>query len=275
MINKGLITGETEQKLNKLKEYIKDLGSLAVGFSGGVDSAFLLSVTFEVLGERAIAVTAVNSAMPEREMNEAKAFCKERGIRQMIVSVDPLKIDEFRYNAPDRCYHCKKAIFSQIISTALENGVEYVAEGSNTDDLGDYRPGLKAVEELTVKSPLREACLSKSEIRLLSEAMGLPTWDKPSYACLASRSVYGEEITEEKLRMIDGAEQFLTELGFVQMRVRLHGNIARIEVPEKDISRLAKDEIRKKVYDKFKKLGFMFVTLDMRGYKTGSMNELL
>ena len=166
-------------------------------------------------------------------------------------------------------------IFSKITEVAKENDIEYVAEGSNIDDLGDYRPGLKAVNELSVKSPLREAELNKADIRTLSRAMGLPTWSKPSYACLASRFVYNEEITEEKLKMIDQAESFLIENGFHEERVRMHGNIARIEVPEKDIARLAEDELRKAVYKRFKEIGFMYVTLDMCGYRTGSMNDVL
>ena len=186
-----------------------------------------------------------------------------------------MKEESYRHNSPDRCYFCKHGIFTEIKKIAAENGIEYVAEGSNMDDLGDYRPGLKAVEELSVKSPLREAGLTKQDIREISKALGLPTWSKPAYACLASRFVYGEEITEEKLRMLDQAEQFLIEHGFLEERVRIHGNIARIEVPAKDIERLASEEIREAVYEKFKALGFMFVTIDMKGYKMGSMNATL
>ena len=272
---KETVTEDLQKKLAKLEEYIRGLGSLAVGFSGGVDSAFLLAVASKVLGDRAIAVTAMDASFPERELKEAKAFCSERGIRQIIRTVDPLKVESYRKNAPDRCYFCKHGIFTEIKKIAEENGIEYVAEGSNMDDLGDYRPGLKAVEELGVKSPLREAGLYKADIRMLSKAMGLPTWSKPAYACLASRFVYGEEITEEKLHMIDRAEQFLIEHGFLEERVRLHGKIARIEVPPKDIPRLASDEFRDQVYEEFKKIGFMFVTLDLKGYRMGSMNATL
>ena len=268
-------TPKLKEKLDKLKAIIADLGSLAVGFSGGVDSSFLLTVAHEVLGDKAIAVTNLDAAVPEREKNEATAFCKERGIRQIICSVNPFKEESYRNNSPDRCYFCKRGIFSEIKRIAKENGIEYVAEGSNTDDLGDYRPGLKAVEELSVKSPLREAGLCKEDIRILSKAMGLPTWSKPSYACLASRFVYGEEITEEKLHMIDRAEQFLIEHGFPEERVRIHGNVARIEVSPADIPRIAADDMREAVYEEFKKLGFMYVTLDLKGYRTGSMNETI
>ncbi len=270
-----MVSEELEMKLDKLKEYIKGLGSLAVGFSAGVDSTFLLAVAHEVLGDRAIAVTTVDAAIPERELEEAKAFCRERGIRHFICEVDPLKIEGYRKNGPDRCYFCKHGVFTEIQKIASENGIEYLAEGSNMDDLGDYRPGLRAVEELSVKSPLREAGLYKAEIRDLSKEMGLPTWSKPAYACLASRFVYGEEITKEKLHMIDQAEQFLIENGFYEERVRMHGNMARIEVPPKDIAKLAADEMRTAVYDRFKEIGFLFVTLDMGGYRLGSMNATI
>ena len=264
-----------QTKLEDLKKYIAGLGSLAVGFSGGVDSSFLLAVAHEVLGDRLIAVTGADASVPEREIKEAKLFCEERGIRQIICKLNPLQEGSYRHNSPDRCYYCKRGIFTEIARVAKENGIEYTAEGSNVDDMGDYRPGLRAVEELSVKSPLREAGLTKSEIRQLSKAMGLPTWSKPAYACLASRFVYGEEITEEKLHMIDKAEQFLIEKGFFEERVRMHGNVARIEVPPADIPRLAADGIREEVYDKLKAIGFMFVALDMKGYSMGSMNATI
>ncbi len=266
---------ELQNKLDVLKDYIKNLGSLAVGFSGGVDSTFLLAVAHEVLGDKAIAVTTVNAAIPEREIGEAKEFCEEKGIRHFICEYDPLQIDEFRHNAPDKCYYCKRAVFTEIKKVAAENEIEYIAEGSNMDDLGDYRPGLRAVEELAVTSPLREAKLYKSEIREISKAMGLPTWSKPAYACLATRIAYGEEITRDKLNMIESAEKFLIENGFYEERVRMHGNLARIEVPAKDITRLAADDIREAVYKRFKEIGFLYVSLDMHGYKMGSMNEAL
>ena len=269
------ISEDLWKKLERLEEYLGELGSLAVGYSGGVDSSFLLAVANNVLGERVIAATSSDASIPERELKEAEAFCRERGIRQIIFKTDPFKEKEYARNGPERCYYCKRGIFEEIKRIAAENGIDYAAEGSNIDDLGDYRPGLKAVEELSVKSPLREAGLCKQDIRELSKAMGLPTWSKPSYACLASRFVYGEEITEEKLHMIDKAEQLLIELGFFEERVRLHGNMARIEVPEKDIERLASFEIRKKVFESFRELGFAFVTIDMRGYRMGSMNETL
>ena len=274
-VDQQFMTDVLTEKLEKLEEYIGGLGSLAVGFSGGVDSSFLLAVAHNVLGDDVIAVTGADASVPEREVREGERFCQERGIRQVICRLDPLKEEEYRRNGPDRCYYCKHGIFTNIQEIARENGIAYMAEGSNMDDIGDYRPGLRAAAELSVTCPLREAGLYKQEIRQISRAMGLPTWSKPAYACLASRFVYGEEITEEKLHMIDCAEQFLIENGFYEERVRMHGNIARIEVPPQDIPRLTSDEIRTAVYEEFKKIGFMFVTVDLRGYKMGSMNATL
>ena len=264
-----------KDKLNSLKENIASLGSLAVGFSGGVDSSFLLAVAHEVLGDKALAVTEADSSMPKRELEATKKFCGEREIRQIVCRFDPLSEEEYRHNGPDRCYFCKRGIFRDVKRIAEENGIEYVAEGSNMDDLKDYRPGLRAIDELGVLSPLRDAGLYKSEIRELSKEMGLPTWSKPAYACLASRFVYGEEITEEKLKMLDKAEQFLIEHGFSEERVRIHGNIARIEVPPYDIERLAASGMREAVYEEFKRIGFLFVTIDMKGYRRGSMNDTI
>ncbi len=269
------LSEELQIKLDRLKEYIAGLGSLAVGFSGGVDSSLLAAVAHDVLGDRMIAVTESDASVPEREVKEAVAFCKERGIRHILCKTDVLKEESFRHNSPDRCYFCKRGIFTEISRIAETNGIKYIAEGSNMDDIGDYRPGLRAVEELSVKSPLREVRLTKSDIRLIAKAMGLSAWSKPAYACLASRFVYGEEITEEKLHMIDRAEQFLIELGFFEERVRMHGNMARIEVPPADIPKIAADGIREAVYEKFKEIGFLFVALDLKGYRLGSMNATL
>lgn len=269
------ISPELQEKLDRLREKIRGLGSLAIGFSGGVDSSFLLAVAQEVLGEKALALTADVISVPERELAEAKAFCEARGIRQILCRVDVMEEENFRYNSPERCYFCKRRIFRALKKAAEENGIAFLAEGSNMDDLGDYRPGHRAVKELEVISPLLEAGLYKDEIRLLSKAMGLPTWSKPAYACLASRFVYGEEITKEKLSMIERAEQYLIERGFAEERVRLHGDIARIEVPERDIPRLTSDEIRRDLHEAFSKMGFMFVTLDLGGFRTGSMNWAL
>lgn len=268
-------TPEQLTKLENLKTYLKSLGSLAVGFSGGVDSTFLLYVAKEVLGNKAMAVTAKSSFCPHREMAEAEAFCAANDILQVVFDADENRSEEVTNNPPNRCYLCKKAIFSSIKKLAAEKGIEYVAEGSNMDDLGDYRPGLQAVAEMNITSPLREAKLTKSDIRALSSMYGLPTWNKPSYACLASRFVYGEKITDEKLSMVDKAEQLLLDLGFSQMRVRIHGDMARIEVLPEDISKLVEERTRLLVAKKFKELGFSYVSMDLIGYRTGSMNEVI
>ena len=262
-------------KKHKLEEYMKELGSIAVAFSSGVDSTFLLKVAKDVLNDKAIAVTARSHSFPKRELDEATAFCEKEGIRQLVIDSEELSIEGFSSNPKNRCYLCKHELFTKIKDVAAENGIEYVAEGSNIDDNGDYRPGLKAVEELGIKSPLRYAGLTKADIRQLSKEMGLPTWDKPSFACLASRFVYGETIDEKKLGMVDSAEQLLLDLGFKQVRVRIHGNIARIEVMPEEIGKLTEEKVRNEVYKTLKDIGFDYVTMDLAGYRTGSMNENL
>lgn len=262
---------EMQDKLAYLKQYVKELGSVVVAFSGGVDSVFLLSLAHEVLGEKAIAVTAKLYSLPERERIEAETFCKERAIAHIVCPFDELSVEGFRENSENRCYFCKKALFQRIQEIARGNGIQNVIEGSNVDDLSDYRPGLQAISELGIKSPLREAGLTKQEIRILSKEMGLPTWRKPSFACLASRFPYGELITRERLLMVEQAEQFLMEQGFRQVRVRIHGQTARIEVLSQDFGHLL--EIRDEVIAFLKECGFVYVTMDLQGYRTGSMNE--
>lgn len=260
-------------KYTALQEYLHSLGSVAVAFSGGVDSTLLLRVSHDVLGDKAIAVTLSSPLMPNTELDEAKAFCTHNNIPHLLCEVDPLNISGFTDNPPDRCYLCKRSLFTNLLALAHEHGLSHVVEGSNLDDLGDYRPGLKAIDELGIKSPLRHAGLTKAEIRTLSRELGLPTWEKPSYACLASRFVYGETITPEKLLMVGKAEELLLSLGFRQMRVRLHGDFARIEVMPEDFARIVQEDTRTKIYDQLKALGFSHVTLDLKGYRTGSMNE--
>ncbi len=265
---------ELKNKLNALRKYIRSLGSLALAFSSGVDSTFLLKIAHEELGDKAIAVTATSCSFPKRESDQAAAFCKANGIKQLTVISEELSIPEFRHNPPNRCYLCKKELFTKIITLAKENGLEYVCEGSNMDDEGDYRPGLKAIAELGVKSPLRECNLYKEEIRTLSKQLGLPTWNKQSFACLASRFAYGEEINEKKLAMVEKAEEALLDLGFKQLRVRIHGeNLTRIEVLPAELEKLlaSRQEILKALHQ----AGFAYITMDLQGYRTGAMNEVL
>ena len=260
-------------KYRVLQENLKALGSVAVAFSSGVDSTFLLKAAQEALGDKVIAVTASSCSFPKRELEEAKAFCEKNGICQIIVESEELDIDGFRQNPKNRCYLCKHELFEKIWEIAKENGMNAVAEGSNMDDNGDYRPGLQAVAELGVTSPLRHCGLTKEEIRILSRNIGLSTWDKQSFACLSSRFVYGEEITRDKLSMVDKAEQLLLDLGFHQVRVRIHGMMARIEVEPGEFSKVL--ENREKITKEFKTYGFTYVTMDLTGYRTGSMNETL
>lgn len=266
---------ELQEKKQKLSQYLKSLGSVAVAFSGGVDSSFLLKSAQEALGERVLAVTARSSTYPERELNEAVAFAKEYGIRQIVIESEELDIEEFTHNPPNRCYLCKNELFTKILRIAKHEDIEYVAEGSNCDDLGDYRPGLIAARELGIVSPLRAAGLNKEEIRELSKQMGLKTWNKPSFACLSSRIPYGEQISREKLNMIDKAEQALLDLGFRQVRVRHHGDIARIEIAPNEMPRVFAEGLAPVIYEKVKAAGFTYVALDLKGYRTGSMNDTL
>ena len=266
---------QLHEKYEKLKTELAGYGGAAVAFSGGVDSTFLLRAAHDALGDRALAVTASSCSFPKRELEEAKRFCREKGIRHEVVASEELDIEGFRSNPKNRCYLCKKELFTKIREIANANGLPVVAEGSNTDDDGDYRPGLIAIRELGAKSPLRDAGLSKEDIRALSRELGLPTAEKPSFACLASRFPYGETISEEKLAAVDRAEQLLLDLGFTQVRVRVHadGKLARIELLPEEMNRLPAH--RTEVSEKLRTFGFTYVSMDLQGYRTGSMNETL
>ena len=263
----------TQKKYETLETILKGIGSVAVAFSGGVDSTLLLTVAHAVLGEKAVAFTAASETFPSREAREAKDFCDERGIRQVVFESNEINVPGYRENPVNRCYLCKHSLFEQLQKLAKENGLSEVAEGSNVDDTGDYRPGMLAIKELGIRSPLREAGLTKEEIREISKELGLPTWRKQSYACLASRFVYGETISERKLKMVDQAEELLLNMGFHQLRVRIHENLARIEVDPSEFEVLLSH--REEIAQAFKSYGFSYVTMDLQGYRTGSMNETL
>lgn len=266
---------DSEAKRQHLEGRIRGLGSLVVAFSGGVDSSFLLAVAREVLQGRVLAVTAASAFHPRREKEDAVRFCRERGIDHLVVTGGEMELPEFVSNPPDRCYHCKRSILAEVKRLASGRGIPHIAHAANLDDLGDYRPGWRAAVEAGALAPLVEAGLGKAEIRTLSREMGLPCWDKPSMACLASRIPYGEVITLEKLRMVEEAEEFLSRQGFSQSRVRHHGTVARIEVEGSELGKLLPPEHRGRVVAELKRLGFLHVALDLEGYTTGSLNRAL
>lgn len=266
---------QLQVKFSRLKEIIEGYSSLLVAFSGGCDSTFLLKVARDVLGDRAMAVTARSETYPSREYEEAVQLARDMAVPHLTIDTSELSIQGFSSNLPDRCYFCKSELFQKLLEIAAENGMRYVADGASLDDLSDHRPGIRAARELGIVSPLKEAGLTKDDIRELSRMLGLPTWDKPSFACLASRFPYGEEITAQKLTMVEQAEEFLRSLGFRQVRVRHHDTMARIEISESDLDRFLERSVREPVAAKLKEIGYTYVSLDLQGYRSGSMNEVL
>jgi uncharacterized protein len=263
-------------KLARLEAIVAECPSSLVAFSGGVDSTFLLSVASGVLGTELLAATIAFPAVPAGEIKRARSFARSIGVRHLVVPADDvMAMERFRGNPPERCYYCKKAILSKLIAIAQALGFACVMEASNKDDVRDYRPGHRAVKELGVRSPLIRAGLTKADIRALSKARGLATWNAPSAACLASRIPYGEEITRAKLERIERGEAYLGSLGFGAIRLRSHGALARIEVPENEIARLISGSLRNRIIRRMKALGFWYVTFDLEGYRMGSMNEAL
>lgn len=265
-----------QTKLNALNALLNELGSAVIGFSGGADSAFLAAAAHRVLGERAVAVTCHSATLPESERLEAAVIARQIGIKHVLLPQNELDSEDFARNDADRCYYCKKGRFTALASWASLHGFRWVLEGANADDTGDYRPGLRALGELaSVRSPLLEVGFTKAEIRELSRLWGLPTWNKPSAACLSSRIAYGQRVTAEKLAQIERAEAVLKEYSSGQVRVRHHGNLARLEVEPEEIARLAAPPVAKEIAVRLKALGFTFVTVDLSGYRTGSMNQIL
>lgn len=269
------LSHDLQCKKETLRSLLERFERVAVAFSAGVDSTFLLAAAYEVLGDRVLAVTGRTISTPKRDLHDAAAFCESLGVRHRIVDVDQMAINGFADNPPDRCYHCKKELFSLFLKTAEAEGFPILVEGTNADDAPDDRPGMRALRELHIKSPLRDAKLTKQDIRMLSNSIGLQTWDKPSFACLATRIPFGETITPQKLARIEQAEALLFEKGFRQVRVRSHGNLARIEVETPDLTRITEPDLRREIAEKFTALGFDYVTLDLNGFRSGSMNKTI
>jgi pyridinium-3,5-biscarboxylic acid mononucleotide sulfurtransferase len=271
-----MIDQELQSKHTQLRSILLDMGSVAIGFSGGIDSTLLIRVATEVLGDKALAVIGRSETYPTREFEEAVELAGSFGSRYRIVNTEETDNLKFRENPPDRCYFCKTELFGKLKSIADEEGIRWTADGTITDDLGDFRPGMRAKSEQNVRSPLLEAGFSKTDVRSLSRELGIPTWDKPSFACLSSRFPYGHGITKENLTKVDAAETYMRDLGFRFFRVRHHDDkTARLEVGPQEFDRLFDSALRNKIVNHFKSVGFAYVTLDLQGYRTGSMNEVL
>jgi len=263
------------EKLESLKSILSEMGGVLIAYSGGADSTFLLKVASSVLGDKVIAVTASSEIYRSEELEEAKKNAKMLGVKHIVINTNELDDENFVSNPPERCYYCKKELFFKLVGLAKQYGLNYVTDGSNHDDLNDFRPGMKASSEFGVRSPLMKAMLTKEEIRTLSKKMNLPTWDKPPQPCLATRFPYGTKITRERLSRVELAEEFLAGFRIKQLRVRVHGDIARIEVLRDDMHIFLDEDISKEIADRFKALGYTYITLDIQGYRMGSMNESL
>ena len=268
-------TQTTQQKMDELKSILADMGSVIVAYSGGVDSAFLAAAANDALGRKALAVTAKSPSLAPAELREATELAERLGLNHRIVETHEVEREDYAANNPNRCFFCKDELYTYLSAYAREEGYEHIANGTNTDDLGDFRPGLNAAKQYGVRSPMVEAALSKADIRELSKDMDLPTWDKPAQACLSSRIPYGSMVTVEALTRIAQAEEFLHGLGIRQLRVRHHDTIARIEVEPQDFLTLTDEAVRERVVAKFREIGYSYVTLDLQGFRSGSMNEVL
>ncbi|HUU39800.1 MAG TPA: ATP-dependent sacrificial sulfur transferase LarE [Desulfatiglandales bacterium] len=259
--------------MEKLKDFFLEAGSTIIAYSGGVDSTFLLKVAADVLKDKLLAVTARSPLHPEREYSKAKKEARKLGVKFLSIATDELSLKEFIDNPPERCYWCKRELFGKLLEIAGQEDIKCVVDGSNLDDLEDFRPGRKAAEEMGIESPLCKVGLTKKEIRILSRELGLSTWNKPSFACLASRIPYGVPINQEILEVVNRAEEFLLSLGVGQLRVRHHGETARIEVEPTDMEKIINH--REKILEIFRSLGYLYIVLDLGGYRSGSMNRII